>query len=53
LLPRLDAWIAKARNLVDDAPRHRATLAELDAAGVVLPEARAALESIIVRVISA
>ena len=29
------------------------TLAELDAAGVVLPEARAALESIIVRVISA
>jgi geranylgeranyl diphosphate synthase type I len=38
----------------DQARRYRdEALAELDAAGVVLPEARAALESIIVRVINA
>jgi len=38
----------------DQARRYRdEALAELDAAGVVLPEARAALESIMVRVISA
>jgi geranylgeranyl diphosphate synthase, type I len=44
-----------ARNYTrDQARRYRdEALAELDAAGVVLPEARAALESIIVRVISA
>jgi formylglycine-generating enzyme required for sulfatase activity len=30
LLPRVDSWIARAQRLVDDAPKHRATLAELD-----------------------
>jgi serine/threonine protein kinase/formylglycine-generating enzyme required for sulfatase activity len=31
LLPRLEAWIAKADRLLRDVPQHRATLVELDA----------------------